>query len=238
MRPIRISMINGLFHITTRCNNQDFYFQEDEDFIEYLLILEKAREKYGFKLHAYCLTNNHVHLLLSTPTEDNLSTLMQYINGQYAKSYNRRHKRTGHFWGGRFYSTIIESESQLLNTIFYIELNMTRNGVAKHPKNWKWSSYSQHSKSNGLITIDYHEIYLRLGTTMQDRQKKYTAMMKEKMTPKSLLAKKPQITYGLIFGSQQFIKEIITKYTSHKYYNGHKTYVVDQGTYCLKKFKT
>ncbi|BBM86339.1 transposase [Candidatus Uabimicrobium amorphum] len=123
MRPIRISMINGLFHITTRCDNKNFYFREDEDFIEYLKVVEKARQKYGFKLHAYCITSNHVHLLISTPAEDNLSKLMQYINGQYSKNYNRRHKRTGHFWGERFYSTIIESENQLLNTIFYIELN-------------------------------------------------------------------------------------------------------------------
>lgn len=238
MRPIRISMINGLFHVTTRCNNQNFYFQEDEDFTEYLRILEKAREKYGFKLHAYCLTNNHVHLLLSTPTEDNLSIIMQYINGQYAKNYNRRHKRTGHFWGERFYSTIIESESQLLNSIFYIELNMIRNGVTNHPEDWKWSSYNPHSKGEETIAVDYHEIYLRLGTTMQERQKKYIAMMNERMMQKGLLTKQPQITHGLIFGSESFVKDIITKYTSHKYYKNRKTYAVDQGTCCLRKFKT
>ena len=238
MRPTRISMINGLFHVTTRCNNKNFYFQEDKDFTEYLRILEKAREKYGFKLHAYCLTSNHVHLLLSTPTEDNLSMLMQYINGQYAKSYNRRHKRTGHFWGGRFSSTIIESESQLLNSIFYIELNMTRNGVTKHPKDWKWSSYSQHSTGEGFITIDYHEIYLRLGTAMQGRCEKYTAMMDEKMIQQGLLTKQPQVTYGLICGSASFINEVITKYTSHKYYKDRKVYVVDRCTGCLRKFKT
>ena len=238
MRPIRISMINGLFHVTTRCNNKNFYFRKDEDFIEYLQILEKARQKYGFKLHAYCLTSNHVHLLLSTPTEDNLSTLMQYINGQYAQNYNRRHKRAGHFWGGRFYSTVIESETQLLNTILYIESNMTRNGVTKHPKDWKWSSYSQHSKSEGVMTIDYHEIYLRLGNTMQDRRKKYTAVMNEKVLQKSLLTKQPQVTYGLICGSESFINEVITTYTSHKYYKDRKTYVLDQQTSCLRKFPT
>ena len=171
MRPIRISMVNGLFHITVRCLQQNFYFQQDEDFLEYLKVLERARTKYGFKLHAYCITSNHVHLLLSTPTEDNLSLVMQYINGQYAKNYNRRHGRTGYFWSGRFFSTIIETEKQLLNTILYIELNMVRCGVIKHPKKWKWSSYNQHVNGDGLIQIDFHEIYLELGTTKQERQK-------------------------------------------------------------------
>ncbi|WP_372367327.1 transposase [Candidatus Uabimicrobium sp. HlEnr_7] len=238
MRPVRISMINGLFHITTRCNNKNFYFKEDEDFIEYLKVIEKAREKYSFKLHAYCITSNHTHLLISTPVEDNLSKIMQYINGEYAKNYNRRHKRTGHFWGGRFYSTIIDSETQLLNCIFYIELNMTRNKVTKHPKEWKWSSYSQHATDKGLINIDYHEIYMNLGKTIKQRQEKYVAMMKERMRERGLLVKQPQITYGLVFGSESFIKEIISKYTSHKYYQKRKSYTLDRSTSCLRKFKT
>ncbi len=188
MRPARISMINGLFHITTRCDNKNFYFQEDEDFSEYLNIVDRARQKYAFKLHAYCLTSNHVHLLISTPTEDNLSKFMQYINGLYARNYNHRHNRTGHLWGERFSSTIIESETQLLNSIFYIELNMTRNGVTRHPKEWKWSSYHQHAKGEGAISIDFHEIYLRLGSTMKEIREKYIAMMQESMMQKGLLS--------------------------------------------------
>ena len=73
---------------------------------------------------------------------------------------------------------------------------------------------------------------------MQERRKKYTAVMNEKMIEKGLLTKQPQVTYGLIFGSESFIKEIITKYASHKYYKDRKTYTVDQETSCLRKFKT
>ena len=238
MRPARISMINGLFHITTRCDNKNFYFQNEEDFSEYLKIVEKARHKYGFRLHAYCLTSNHTHLLISTPIQDNLSKLMQYINGQYAKNYNRRHQRTGHFWGERFYSTIIESERQLLNTIFYIELNMVRNGVTSHPKEWKWSSYNQHAKGKGPIDIDFHDIYISLGKTAKQRKKKYITMMKERMMQKGLLSKQSHFTYGLIFGSESFIKEIIARYTSHKYYEDRKIYSLDSQTWCSRKPNT
>ena len=238
MRPARISMINGLFHITTRCDNKNFYFQEDEDFSEYLNIVDRARQKYAFKLHAYCLTSNHVHLLISTPTEDNLSKFMQYINGLYARNYNYRHNRTGHFWGERFSSTIIESETQLLNSIFYIELNMTRNGVTRHPKEWKWSSYHQHAKGEGTIAIDFHEIYLRLGNTMEQRREKYIAMMQESMMQKGLLSRQPHFTNGLIFGSESFIKDVITKYASHNYYKNRKSHSLDSQTSCLRKPNT
>ena len=238
MRPPRISMINGLFHVTTRCVNKNFYFKEEEDFYQYLHIVEKARKKYAFKLHAYCITSNHVHLLLSTPKEDNLSKIMQYINGLYARNYNNRHKRTGHFWGGRFYSTIIQSETQLLNTIFYIELNMTRNHVTNHPKEWKWSSYHQHSEGGGPIKIDFHEIYLHLGNTMSKRRDIYKKIMTEKMIQKGLLSKQPHITDGLIFGTESFIQNVITKYTSNKYYKNKKSYRLDYKTASLKKPST
>ena len=237
MRPTRISMINGLFHVTVRCNNQRFSFKNDEDFLEYLSILEKAREKHKCKIHAYCITSNHVHLLISTPYEDNLSILMHYINGLYARNYNRRHGRTGHFWAERFYSTVIESETQLLNTIIYIELNMTRNGVTKHPREWRWSSYSQHVEGNGPIEIDYHEIYLRLGDTAEKRYEKYTLLMTESMLNKGLLSKQPQLTYGLICGSESFIKSVISDYASGKYYENRNAYLIVGSTHCLRKFK-
>jgi len=238
MRPPRISMIDGLFHVTTRCNNKDFYFQKEEDFREYLHVVDRARKKYGFKLHAYCITSNHVHLLISTPKEDNLSRLMQYINGMYAKNYNRRYKKTGHFWGGRFYSTVIQSETQLLNTILYIELNMTRNGVKSHPRYWKWNSYSQHSQCKGPIDIDFHDIYLNLGSTDKQRQKKYILMMSEKIAEKGVGAKQPHLTYGLIFGSEFFIATIISKYTSHKYYKNRKKYAFAPQSFSLRKPNT
>ena len=238
MRPARISMINGLFHITTRCDNKNFYFQEEKDFRQYLHIVDKARDKYSFKLHAYCLTSNHVHLLISTPTEDNLSKLMQYINGLYARNYNYRHKRTGHFWGERFYSTVIQSETQLLNTIFYIELNMTRNRVTNHPKEWKWSSYSRHAKGKGPIDLDFHEIYITLGDTARKRRRVYIQMIEERMVKKGLLSKQSHFSYGLIFGDESFIKEIITKYTSHKYYKDRKGHSLDSQSSCLRKPNT
>lgn len=237
MRPTRISMVNGLFHITVRCNNQRFSFKEDEDFLEYLTILEKARKKHQCKIHAYCITSNHVHLLISTPYEDNLSILMHYINGQYARNYNRRHKRKGHFWGERFRSTVIESETQLLNTLCYIELNMTRNGVTNHPEEWRWSSYSQHTKGKGPIEIDYHEIYLRLGNTCEKRRERYIAIMTESMQKKGLLSKQPQLTDGLICGSESFVKDVISNYTSHKYYKNRNVYLIAGNTHCLRKFK-
>lgn len=114
---------------------------------------------------------------------------------------------------------------------------MTRCGVTSHPKEWKWSSYSQHTKEKGFIQIDFHDIYLMLGSTTKERQDKYVSMMEEKMAQKGLLSKQPQVTYGLVYGSESFVKEILSKYTSHKYYQKRKCHSVDVDTHCLRKFK-
>ncbi|BBM86342.1 hypothetical protein [Candidatus Uabimicrobium amorphum] len=115
---------------------------------------------------------------------------------------------------------------------------MTRNGVTKHPKEWKWSSYNQHTNGKGPVVIDFHDIYLSLGDTVKEKRKRYAAMMEERMLEKGLLSKQPHFPYGLILGTESFIKEIITKYTSHKFYKNRKSYFLDSQTACLRKPNT
>ena len=155
----RIAFIGALYHITVRCNNREFFFQEEKDFETYLDILLKTKKIYKVKVHAYCITSNHVHLMLSTPEENTLSSFRQYLNGNYSKAYNKVHCKSGRFWGGRFYSTIIESETQFFNTLVYIELNMARAKAVEEPKDWKWSSYHAHAFGQQDRVLDFHPLY-------------------------------------------------------------------------------
>ena len=109
MRPPRISFAGGVYHVTIRCNNRQFGFKGDDDFALYIQILLEAKAKYEVKIYAYCLTHNHVHLLVATLEKDNLSKFMGHLSGNFAKAYNKKHGRTGHFWGERFFSTVIET---------------------------------------------------------------------------------------------------------------------------------
>ena len=133
MRPPRLNFVGGIYHTTIRCNNKEFHFKEEEDFHLFLHYLEKARKKYDVEIHGYCLAHNHAHLVVGTSKNNNLSIFMQYLHGQFAKAYNRKYKKTGHFWGERFHSTVIESTTQMLNTLMYVERNMLANGHVKSP---------------------------------------------------------------------------------------------------------
>jgi len=176
MHPPRIAFIGALYHITARCNNREFFFQEEKDFETYMDILLRSKKIYKAKVHAYCITNNHVHLLVATPEENTISAFMQYLNGNYSKAYNKIHEKTGCFWGGRFYSTIIESETQFFNTLVYIELNMVRARVIENPKYWQWSSYNAHAFGKEDRVLDIHPLYNEIGRDATERQQNYRDM--------------------------------------------------------------
>ncbi|GAX61591.1 transposase and inactivated derivative [Candidatus Scalindua japonica] len=84
--------------------------------------------------------NNHYHLLIETP-DGNLSKGMRQLNGVYTQRYNRRNKKTGHVFQGRYKAILIQKENHLLEVCRYIVLNPVRARAVKFPKEWKWSSY-------------------------------------------------------------------------------------------------
>ena len=208
MRPPRISFIGGVYHVTVRCNNREFFFDDDRDFQDFIAILLKAKELYQVWVHAYCLTNNHIHLLICTPDRDTLSAFMQYVNGNFARSYNLRHGRSGRFWGARFHSTVIESETQLFNTMIYIELNMLRCRAVDDPSRWKWSSYHTHACGKSDPVVDLHPIYLQLGESSRKRQQVYRQMVQERIAEKGL-ARESVLSTGVILGGVSFVRDLV-----------------------------
>ncbi|MEA1940099.1 MAG: transposase, partial [Candidatus Caldatribacteriota bacterium] len=97
-------------------------------------------KRYHFLLHAYCLMDNHYHLLLETP-EGNLSKGMRQLNGLYAQRFNQEHQRVGHLLQGRYKALLVDKENYLLELCRYIVLNPVRADIVKDPKDYEWSSY-------------------------------------------------------------------------------------------------
>ena len=153
-RPLRIEFNGALYHITSRGNTRQAIFLNEEDFTDFLEILNSVVKRYNFLLHAYCLMNNHYHLLIETP-EGNLSKGMRQLNGLYAQRFNQRHQRVGHLLQGRYQSILVDKENYLLELSRYIVLNPVRAGMVKEPKDYRWSSYqgtSGYQKIPGLFT--------------------------------------------------------------------------------------
>jgi len=139
-RPLRLEYPGALYHVTSRGNARNDIFTGDTDRELFLSTLTSAQKRFNWLCHAYCLMDNHYHLMIETP-EGNLSRGMRHLNGVYTQRFNRLHARVGHLFQGRYKALIIEKESYLLELCRYIVLNPVRAGMVKRAGLWNWSSY-------------------------------------------------------------------------------------------------
>ena len=124
-RPLRIEYPGAVYHITSRGNEKKPVYKNDEDRENFLTTLHKVNKRYHWLCHAYCLMDNHFHLLIETP-EGNLSLGMRQLNGVYTQGFNKRHQRTGHLFQGRHKAILIQKDSHLLDVCRYVVLNPVR----------------------------------------------------------------------------------------------------------------
>lgn len=94
-------------------------------------------------LLAYCITSNHTHLLVNAHGKEQISRLMQCLEGDFAQAYNIRKKRSGAFWQDRYHATLVDGNEHLWRCLRYIDLNMVRAGVVRHPEEWEWCGYRE-----------------------------------------------------------------------------------------------
>ena len=131
----------AVHHVVARGNARQEIVKDDVDRVGFVSRLGLAIEKHHWSCLAYCLLDNHFHLVLQTP-EPNLGLGMKWLKSAYAQDFNHRHDRRGHLFGGRFYSAMLESDAHLVAAIVYVSLNPVRAGVVEHPEEWRWSSYA------------------------------------------------------------------------------------------------
>lgn len=139
-RPLRLEFPGAVYHVTSRGNARQAIVVDDTDRARFLAILTHVVDRFGWLCHAYCLMDNHYHLLIETP-QANLSRGMRQLNGLYTQAYNRRHGREGHLFQGRFKAILVEKDTHLLELCRYVVLNPVRANLVRHPRQWRWSSY-------------------------------------------------------------------------------------------------
>jgi len=153
-RQARIYSETGIYHIMMRGNEKRKIFLDDEDRRRFIYTLfEKASEEKS-DIYAYCLMDNHIHLLLH---EDgaNIARLMKRINVSFVYYFNKKYKRVGHLFQDRYKSEVVDNEDYLLAAVRYIHNNPVKAGIVRSPEEYWWSSYYDYintKKRNELIT--------------------------------------------------------------------------------------
>jgi len=148
--------LSKIYHVIARGNEKKDIFLDDEDKSKFIQIITNKKKKNEYILFAYCLMNNHLHLLLKEQ-EDGISRIMRRINTAYAYYFNKKYNRVGHVFQGRFKSEPVENDSYLISVIRYIHNNPVKAKIVNQPQQYRWSSYSLYLKEQKCI-IDKEEI--------------------------------------------------------------------------------
>jgi REP element-mobilizing transposase RayT len=205
-RPLRIAFPGALYHVTARGNARQDIFLDAEDRQRFLGILARVVSRFHLLVHAYCLMDNHFHLVVETP-EANLSTAMRQLNGVYTQAFNRRHGRVGHVLQGRFKAILVDRDSYLLELCRYVVLNPVRAKITRKPETYPWSSYRA---TAGLastppgLTVDW--LLSQFGRQRAGAQRTYQAFVTEGIGQESPWA---QVQGQVLLGSERFIERLI-----------------------------
>ena len=139
-RPLRLEFAHALYHVTSRGNRREDIFHNDTDRRAWLGVLAQVCKRFNWVVHAYCLMDNHYHLLVETP-DANLSAGMRQLNGVYTQLTNRAQGQVGHVFQGRFKAIVVDKDNYLLELARYVVLNPVRAGLVQDAGDWLWSSY-------------------------------------------------------------------------------------------------
>ena len=204
-RPLRLEYPGALYHVCSRGHERGGIFRDDADRNGFLKMLARVVEEHGWIVHSYCLMGNHYHLLLETPSA-NLAAGMRKVNGWYTQKFNRRHRRSGHLFEGRYKSVLVQKEAHLLELCRYLVLNPVRAGMVKSPGDWPWSNFR--ATSGGAEKPEWLETDWTLAQFARGRNAAGRAYRRFVMAGKGLVSPLKAVRRQIYLGDDGFLKEM------------------------------
>lgn len=145
---------SGIYHIMVRGVNKNLIFECEGDYRKFLTILAECKKLDNFELYAYCLMNNHVHLLIKE-TSKSISEIMRRILTRYAQWFNLKYQRTGHLFQNRFKSEPVETDGYFMTVIRYIHQNPLKAKLCDNISDYPYSSYNDYLSLSPFIDSGY-----------------------------------------------------------------------------------
>ncbi|MBN1366177.1 MAG: transposase [Syntrophaceae bacterium] len=213
-RPLRIQYPNAYYHITCRGNERKEIFRDKDDYNEFFAMLARSVDIFDVHLVAYACMPNHFHLLVRTPRA-NLSEFMRHFNISYTGSFNRKYRRSGHLYQGRYKAYLIDADNYLLEVSRYVHLNPLRM-KSKEPLKKRWQDLLQNDSTSfsGYINqgkrkefVNYTMVMDYFGGDSQKSRNEYKEFVAEGMH-KEMQSPLDQGKGSGIIGKDVFVGEI------------------------------
>jgi putative transposase len=195
-------------HIRQRGVNRERCFADDADRSFYLGLLQELLPASGCEMHAYVLMTNHVHLLVTPNDEDSAARLMKGVAQRHAQRCNKRWRRTGPFWEGRFKSSLVDSVGYALACHRYIEENPVRAGMIRHPAEYPWSSFRANAMGYACPFLTEHFTRRSLHDDPIERRIAYRSLFDTPQPHEELEIFRDALESSLPTGSGEFLERV------------------------------
>jgi REP element-mobilizing transposase RayT len=153
-RKPRAKSSSGIYHIILHGINRQSIFEDDEDRLKLIEALAKYKEISQCRIFAYCLMDNHAHILLQENQEP-IGMMIQRVSSSYVIWYNGKHDRCGHLFQERFKSEAVETDRYFLTVLRFIHQNPIKAKITNDVADYKWSSYSEYTERRQIVDIEY-----------------------------------------------------------------------------------
>lgn len=177
-RKPRLHVDGGIYHVMLRGNDGQAIFFDDEDRYHFYLLLQQGIARYEHRVHGFCLMNNHVHLAMEVG-EEPLAKIMQNLTFRYTRWVNKKQKRMGHLFQGRYKAILVDRDSYLLELVRYIHLNPVRAKLVRQAHAYPWSGHRAYLGRETLPWLTTEWVLGQFGTRLGTSRRRYEAFVNE-----------------------------------------------------------
>jgi putative transposase len=216
-RANRYLVAGHIYHVTHRCHDRTFLLKFAKDRNRYRTWLRAGLMRFPVSLLGYCITSNHVHLVLYAESDKSVSDLMQLVEGSMAQQYNLRKGRRGAYWEGRYHATMIDSGPYLWDCLRYVDLNMVRAGEVRDPADWEWCGYRElMGIRQRYCILDTDRLLEKIGAgDLDDFRANYRAHVERRIVGGADGQREGRWTESIAVGRAEFVQEI-SKHLGHR----------------------
>lgn len=207
-RKPRIHFPGALYHVILRGNAGQPIFLNDRGREHFYDLIGQGVERFAYRIHAFCLMTNHVHLLVQVG-EVPLSRIIHNLTLRYTAWLNRRHNRIGHLFHGRYKALLVDADKYLLELVRYIHLNPVRAAMTKLPDEYRWSGHRALAGRESLLWLTTDWVLSCFGSKVSSARKRYMAFVSDAVTSETRKEYGQGTHEGRILGDDDFAEDVI-----------------------------
>jgi len=209
-RKPRIHVSGGLYHVMLRGNGGEDIFFAPDDRYQLFFLIQKGIERFGHRVHAFCLMNNHIHLAIQV-SDSPLPRVMQNLAFRYTLWINKRYQRIGHLFQGRYKALLVDEDSYLLELVRYIHLNPVRSGMVSRPEDYAWSGHRAYLGDDHIPWLTCDSVLAQFGSTVDVARDRYVSFVMDGVSG----THRPEFHQGgddsRILGEDLFVSRVMTQ---------------------------